>query len=288
MQWRASHGSTSVSGWDKLIPGSMWVVRAMWVCENTTCAKSLVLCLSIFARNHWKVNREKRMWSTSFCDVVCMNFFGTVCNTVDEIIRMTLLLSTLYKIILRLTKKASDLTQGQEVWDSSTELVEGKGGQTGTGFGPCARCKSVKATRLGWSRLKISQHKTAFRIVRVQRFTAWPNIYKHPKALPFRCHLCIPFATLCYLYKFGCTCLQQTRMDKADGLGEQKPHDFFFWSVDGSRQILRRATNWITEKPVAVWASGSGQLLGRQRLRARSLRSVNHWYKNFPDHLHWG
>lgn len=101
----------------------------------------------------------------------------------------------LNKIILWLTKKASDLTQGQEVWDSSTELVEGKGGQTGTGFGPCARCKSVKATRLGWSRLKISQHKTAFRIVRVQRFTAWPNIYKHPKALPFKCHLCIPFAT---------------------------------------------------------------------------------------------
>lgn len=178
--------------------------------------------------------------------------------------------------------------QGQEVWDSSTELVEGRGGQTGTGFGPCARCKWVKATGLGWSRLKISQHKTAFRIVRVQRFTAGPNIYKHPKALPFKCHLCIPFATLCYLYKFGCTCLQQTRMDKADGLGEQKPHDFFFWSVDGSQQILRRATNWITEKPVAVWASGSGQLLGRQRLRARSLRSVNHWYKNSPDHLHWG
>jgi len=41
-----------------------------------------------------------------------------------------------------------------------------------------------------------------------------------------------PLHTFCYLYKFGCTCLQQTRMDKADGLGEQKPHDFFFWSVD--------------------------------------------------------
>lgn len=104
MQWRASHGTTSVFGWDKLIPGSMWVVRAMWVCDNTTCAKSLVLCLSSFARNHWKVNREKRMWSTSFCNVVCINLFGTVCNAVDEIIRMTLHLSTLIRSFFGLQK----------------------------------------------------------------------------------------------------------------------------------------------------------------------------------------
>lgn len=32
--------------------------------------------------------------------------------------------------------------------------------------------------------------------------------------------------------------------------------------------VDRRAANWITEKPVAVWASGSGQLFGRQRLGA--------------------
>ena len=35
------------------------------------------------------------------------------------------------------------------------------------------------------------------------------------------------------------------------------------------RRFCCRATNWITEKPVAVWASGSGQLFGRQRLRPR-------------------
>ena len=135
------------------------------------------------------------MWSTSFCDVVCMNFFGTFWNSL-QYSRWDHPNDFAFKHLNEIIQasRLPDLTQGQEVWDSSTELLEGKGGQTGTGFGPCARCKWVKATGLGWSRLKISQHKTAFRIV-FRHVRAWPNIYKHLKALPFKCHLYIPFAT---------------------------------------------------------------------------------------------